>query len=64
MTRPHVGEDGLEAHRRILKSIKAGSPEAAQSAMAKHLAEAERVWRSGPIKSRSSADQKPKTKTR
>jgi GntR family transcriptional repressor for pyruvate dehydrogenase complex len=64
MTRPHVGEEGLEAHRLILKSLKSGSPAAAQSAMAKHLAEAERVWRGGPRKSRIPAQRKPKTKTR
>jgi GntR family transcriptional regulator, transcriptional repressor for pyruvate dehydrogenase complex len=64
MSLPHVGEEGLRAHRLILKSIKAGSPAAARSAMTKHLAEAERVWRSGPRKSRFSAQRKPKTKAR
>jgi GntR family transcriptional repressor for pyruvate dehydrogenase complex len=64
MTRPHVGEEGLEAHRRILKTLKAGSPKAAQSAMAKHLAEAERVWRSASQKFRFSGQRKPKPKAR
>lgn len=64
MTRPHVGKEGLEAHRRILESVKAGSPAAAQSAMAKHLAQAERVWRGGPQKASSSSDRKPRTKPR
>ena len=45
MISPHVGEDGLRAHRRILKCVSAGRPEAAREAMSKHLAEAERVWR-------------------
>lgn len=47
MNLPHVGEDGLQAHRRILKGVKAGRPAAARNAMSEHLAEAERVWRSG-----------------
>jgi len=45
MGEPHVGEDGLRAHRRILKCVTAGKPEAARDAMAEHLAEAERIWR-------------------
>ena len=45
LRRPHVAEDGLRAHRRILKYVAAGNPEAARTAMAQHLAEAERVWR-------------------
>jgi len=44
MVEPHVGESGLRAHRRILRCVKAGQPEAARQAMANHLAEAERVW--------------------
>lgn len=44
MAEPHVGEDGLRAHRRILKCVSARKPEAAREAMAAHLAEAERVW--------------------
>jgi GntR family transcriptional repressor for pyruvate dehydrogenase complex len=48
MTRPHVGEAGLEAHRRILKDVKSRSDSAARRAMAKHLAEAERVWKGTP----------------
>lgn len=45
MNKPHVGEDGLLAHRRILKCVSSGKPDAARKAMAEHLAEAERVWR-------------------
>jgi DNA-binding FadR family transcriptional regulator len=45
MVLPHVGDDGLKAHRRILKVVSAGDPSAARDAMAKHLADAERVWR-------------------
>jgi GntR family transcriptional regulator, transcriptional repressor for pyruvate dehydrogenase complex len=44
MTEPHVGEEGLRAHRRILKSVSSGNPQAARDAMSDHLAEAERVW--------------------
>jgi GntR family transcriptional repressor for pyruvate dehydrogenase complex len=45
MAQPHMGEQGLKAHRRILKSVGSGDPEAARQAMAKHLAEADRAWR-------------------
>jgi GntR family transcriptional regulator, transcriptional repressor for pyruvate dehydrogenase complex len=45
MVQPHVSEDGLKAHRRILKCVSAGDPAAAREAMAKHLADAERIWR-------------------
>lgn len=45
MAEPHVGEDGMRAHRRILKSLIARNSEAARQAMIEHLAEAERVWR-------------------
>lgn len=45
MTEPHVGEDGLRAHRKILKCVKARKTDAAREAMAEHLAEAERIWR-------------------
>jgi DNA-binding FadR family transcriptional regulator len=41
---PHASEEGLKAHRRILKGVKSGNASAARSAMAEHLAEAERVW--------------------
>ena len=44
---PHVSEEGLKAHRRILKSVKSGNAVSARTAMAEHLAEAERVWRGG-----------------
>jgi GntR family transcriptional repressor for pyruvate dehydrogenase complex len=50
MSLPHVGEDGLRAHRQILRDVKAGNPSAARKSMAKHLAEAERVWKTGPQK--------------
>jgi GntR family transcriptional repressor for pyruvate dehydrogenase complex len=43
--RPHVGEQGLKAHLRILKSVKAGNVEAARQAMSDHLTEAASVWR-------------------
>lgn len=46
VNRPHVSEEGLKAHRRILKTVKAGNVAAARNTMAEHLAEAERVWRS------------------
>jgi DNA-binding FadR family transcriptional regulator len=45
MNLPHVGEDGLKAHRKILKYVSSGKPEVARDAMIEHLAEAERVWR-------------------
>jgi GntR family transcriptional regulator, transcriptional repressor for pyruvate dehydrogenase complex len=45
MAQPHVGEDGIRAHRWILECVTSGEPQAARDAMAKHLAEAERVWR-------------------
>ena len=44
MKQPRVAEDGLKAHRRILKCVAAGNSEAARTAMAEHLEEAERVW--------------------
>ena len=45
MVQPHVSEDGLKAHRRILKAVSSGDPKAARDAMARHLADAERIWR-------------------
>ena len=62
MTEPHVGEDGLRAHRRILKCLSARKPQAARDAMAEHLAEAERVWRGE--KSRGNKAPPRKTKRR
>jgi len=44
---PHVADDGIRAHRRILKALKSGDVETARDAMAKHLADAERVWNEG-----------------
>lgn len=44
MPQPHVGENGLRAHRWILECVSSREPEAARNAMAKHLSEAERVW--------------------
>lgn len=44
ISEPHVGEDGLRAHRRILKCVTTGKVQAARDAMAEHLAEAEGVW--------------------
>jgi DNA-binding FadR family transcriptional regulator len=63
MNFPHVGEKSLQAHRRILRGAKAKSPAAARSAMANHLAEAERVWRSACGRP-SSVPRKPKSKDR
>lgn len=63
MTQPHVGEEGLKAHRRILKCIVAGEPKAARDAMAKHLAEAEQVWRGTAATPKPAAAQ-PKIKTK
>jgi GntR family transcriptional repressor for pyruvate dehydrogenase complex len=45
MVQPHVSEDGLKAHRRILKAVTSADPKAARDAMARHLADAERIWR-------------------
>lgn len=64
MNLPHVGEDGLRAHRSILKAVKTGSAKAARNAMAKHLAEAERVWRGGSRETKAPAARKPKSKRR
>lgn len=62
MAQPHVGEEGLKAHRRILKCISAGDPKAAREAMARHLAEAEQVWR-GAAANPKPAARRPKAKT-
>jgi len=45
----HVGEAGIKAHRWILECVTAGEVEASRKAMEKHLAEAERTWREGPV---------------
>jgi GntR family transcriptional regulator, transcriptional repressor for pyruvate dehydrogenase complex len=55
MSIPHVSEEGLRAHRRILKSVKSGNASSARSAMAEHLAEAERVWRGGGKRAKATA---------
>jgi len=60
MAEPHVGQDGLRAHRRILKCVSARKSEAARDAMAQHLAEAERVWRSGKTRGGKALPQKTK----
>lgn len=60
MTQPHVGEDGLRAHRRILKYVRAGKTKAARNAMADHLAEAERVWLGAKEHANKTAPQKTK----
>jgi GntR family transcriptional repressor for pyruvate dehydrogenase complex len=60
MAQPHVGEDGLRAHRWILECVSSREPGAARDAMAKHLAEAERVWRGGIAgETRKKATRKP-----
>jgi GntR family transcriptional repressor for pyruvate dehydrogenase complex len=48
MTQPHLGQEGLRAHVRILKFVAAGNALAARAAMSEHLAEAERAWRTLP----------------
>jgi GntR family transcriptional repressor for pyruvate dehydrogenase complex len=66
LTRPHVGEEGLRAHRRILKAVKSGNVNASREAMAQHLAEAERVWREGSQGAKGSpksTSRKPQAKT-
>jgi GntR family transcriptional repressor for pyruvate dehydrogenase complex len=63
MNKPHVGEDGLRAHRRILKCVSSRKPDAAREAMADHLAEAERVWR-GAAGRRDVRVRKVKTRSR
>jgi len=62
MAQPHVGEDGLRAHRRILKYVSAGKPQAARNAMADHLAEAERVWLGAKGHANKTAPRKTKRK--
>ena len=63
MNQPHVSEEGLKAHRQILKAISARKPAAAREAMTGHLAEAERVWRAGTPQAKP-APTKPKSKRR
>jgi GntR family transcriptional regulator, transcriptional repressor for pyruvate dehydrogenase complex len=60
MAEPHVGEDGLRAHRRILKCVSAGKADEARDAMAQHLAEAERVWRGVKIRGDKASSRKTK----
>jgi GntR family transcriptional regulator, transcriptional repressor for pyruvate dehydrogenase complex len=64
MSQPHVGENGLAAHRFILKGVKSGNSKAARDAMAKHLAEAERVWLKGPGKLKPTTSLKAKKSNR
>jgi GntR family transcriptional regulator, transcriptional repressor for pyruvate dehydrogenase complex len=64
MNQPHVGEEGLKAHRRILKWVRAGKPDAAREAMAEHLAEAERVWQGAARGAKSARKSKPKVASR
>lgn len=61
MAEPHVGEDGLRAHRRILRCVNAGKSDAARDAMAQHLAEAERVWRGATARERRALPRKTKS---
>jgi GntR family transcriptional repressor for pyruvate dehydrogenase complex len=58
MARPHVGEEGLKAHRAILKAISNGKPDLAREAMATHLEEAERIWRGGAQKAAAKGKKK------
>jgi GntR family transcriptional repressor for pyruvate dehydrogenase complex len=60
MTEPHVGDDGLRAHRRILKAIRSGKPDAARLAMIEHLAEAEKIWRGVKAQENKAAAKKAK----
>lgn len=60
MAEPHVGEDGLRAHRRILKFVSAGRVDGAREAMIDHLAEAERVWRGGEQRDKKTASGRTK----
>lgn len=60
MAQPQIGEEGLQAHLRILKCVSSGKPEAARAAMSEHLAEAERVWKS--LSRSAKADRKAKSK--
>lgn len=62
MAQPHVGDDGLRAHRRILKCVSSGKPDAARAAMAEHLAEAERVWRGAAARGAKTAPRNAKRK--
>lgn len=64
MNQPHVSEEGLRAHRRILKSVAAGEQAEAQDAMAKHLAEAERVWRGTAVNAKTPVPRKAKPKVK
>lgn len=41
---PHVGQQGLRAHQRILKQIEAGQADIARELMAEHLEDAARAW--------------------
>jgi len=62
MAQPHVGDEGLQAHRRILKCVAAGKVDAARDAMAAHLAEAERVWRGNAAAEAAKEATRSKTK--
>lgn len=61
---PHVGEDGLRAHRRILKWVSAGKPEQAREAMTDHLAQAEQVWRGATTRTSKVTSRKMKRATK
>jgi GntR family transcriptional regulator, transcriptional repressor for pyruvate dehydrogenase complex len=60
MTQPHVSEDGLRAHRKILRYVSAGKVQAARDAMADHLAAAERVWLGAKGRANKTAPRKTK----
>jgi len=60
MTEPHVGEEGLRAHRRILKAVRDRKPDVARTAMIDHLAEAEKIWRGTKAQENKAAAKKAK----
>jgi GntR family transcriptional repressor for pyruvate dehydrogenase complex len=61
---PHASEDGLKAHRRILKFIIDHNADGARGAMVEHLREAERLWRLGARAIARTSKRAVKTKPR
>jgi len=65
MAQPHVGEDGLKAHRRILQAIVARDAAGARAAMEQHLSDAQRVWEGhASASTRSARNVPPRKKAR